>query len=123
ITPLSALPTITDPVIIDGFTQPGSSANTLTVGDDSVHLIELDGTNAPGAAFVVNSGGNTFEGLVINRFPGASFNPGYAFRRLSDVGPVRHPDSYEKQCHWRHHSPGAERHVLQRRFRSQSQRE
>src|SRR5439155_14765511 len=26
---------------------------------------------------------NTFKGLVINRFPGASFNPGYAFRLLS----------------------------------------
>src|ERR1700704_683767 len=28
IIPLSAFPAITDPVVIDGFTQPGSSANT-----------------------------------------------------------------------------------------------
>src|SRR3989442_1046304 len=29
ITPLSSLPYITDPVTIDGYTQPGASANTL----------------------------------------------------------------------------------------------
>lgn len=29
----SALPTITDPVVIDGYTQPGSSANTLAETD------------------------------------------------------------------------------------------
>src|SRR5262249_3175761 len=48
IIPLTPLPTITDPVTIDGFTQPGASANTLAVGDNSVHLIELNGN---GAAF------------------------------------------------------------------------
>src|SRR5688572_12038474 len=30
IQPASALPDITDPVLIDGYTQPGASANTLT---------------------------------------------------------------------------------------------
>jgi len=30
--------------------------------------IEINGTNAPGGAFIVNSAGNTFKGLVINRF-------------------------------------------------------
>ena len=46
ISPLTALPTITDPVIIDGYTQPGASANTLAVGDNAVLLIELNGANA-----------------------------------------------------------------------------
>src|SRR6516165_442617 len=32
----SALPTITEPVVIDGYTQPGSSANTLADGDNAV---------------------------------------------------------------------------------------
>ena len=46
ISPASALPTITDPVVIDGYTQPGASPNTLAVGDDAVLLIDLDGGNA-----------------------------------------------------------------------------
>ena len=38
IQPATALPTITKPVFIDGFSQPGASAGTIR--------IELDGTNA-----------------------------------------------------------------------------
>src|SRR5580765_1467198 len=38
----SGLPSITDPVTIDGYTQPGSSANTLVAGDNAVLLIEID---------------------------------------------------------------------------------
>src|SRR3954452_23734634 len=34
----SALPTITAPIIIDGYSQPGSRANTLADGDDAVLL-------------------------------------------------------------------------------------
>ena len=82
ISPTSALPTVTDTVAINGYSQPGSSANTLAVGDNAVLRIEIDGTNAPGGAFIVNSAGNTFTGLVINRFFNASFNPGYAFRLI-----------------------------------------
>src|SRR5262249_25562801 len=43
ITPSTALPNITAPVILDGYTQPGSSPNTLTVGDNAVLEIQLDG--------------------------------------------------------------------------------
>jgi hypothetical protein len=32
-----ALPVIRDPVIIDGYTQPGASANTLAVGETSLN--------------------------------------------------------------------------------------
>ena len=32
IQPLSALPTVTDMVVIDGYTQPGASPNTLMRG-------------------------------------------------------------------------------------------
>ena len=41
IQPSSPLPTITDPVIIDGFTQPGASANTnpITQGSNAVMKI------------------------------------------------------------------------------------
>ena len=70
ISPTSALPTITEEVVIDGYTQPGASANTLAVGNDSVHLIELNGVNRSFSGLVIGStgGGSTIRGLVINRF-------------------------------------------------------
>jgi len=48
IQPLSELPNISDSVVIDGFTQPGASANTnpITQGSNAVMMIELDGSNA-----------------------------------------------------------------------------
>jgi hypothetical protein len=78
IAPATPFPQITDAVTIDGYTQPGSSANTNTLGqpDNSVHLIELDGTNT-GATFgsgaLVFSGSFAFtvRGMVINRAPGS----------------------------------------------------
>jgi hypothetical protein len=77
ITLASALLEITEPVTIDGFTQPGSSANThvVTLGDNSVHLIEIDGTNSGGAigqaAITLHTGGDgsVIRGLVVNRAP------------------------------------------------------
>jgi len=39
ITPLTVLPIITTPVLIDGYTQPGTSANTLAGGDNAVILL------------------------------------------------------------------------------------
>jgi uncharacterized repeat protein (TIGR01451 family) len=70
----SALPTITSPVFIDGYSQPGSSANTLATAIDAVLLIELNGAAAPanthGLNFVAGSDGSAVRGLVINRFSG-----------------------------------------------------
>src|SRR5213083_956945 len=48
ITPATALPFITRPVIIDGYTQAGSSSNTLANGDNAVLLIEISGAIAGG---------------------------------------------------------------------------
>ena len=47
IAPASALPQVTDGITIDGYTQPGASANTNgpTQGTNAVILIEIDGTN------------------------------------------------------------------------------
>jgi titin len=72
ITPLSALPPITEAVTIDGYTQPGASANTNGPGlaDNAVLSIELNGAGAGPAApglFILASG-STIRGLVINRF-------------------------------------------------------
>jgi flagellar hook assembly protein FlgD len=66
IQPLTVLPLITDPVLIDATTQPGFV---------DAPVIELDGTNAaPGvhqAGLRIEGGGNcTIRGFVINRFQG-----------------------------------------------------
>ncbi len=39
----NGLPEITDPVTIDGYTQPGAKANSLAVSDDAIILIQIDG--------------------------------------------------------------------------------
>ena len=81
ITPASELPEITTPTLIDGYTQPGASANTLDVGDNAVLLIELDGTNAgataSGLTISATAPGCTIKGLVVNRFSG-DFESGIA---------------------------------------------
>ncbi len=60
----SALPTITDPVIIDGYSQPGASPNTQTTGDNAVRLIELDGV---AYGLLITAGNSVVRGLTINR--------------------------------------------------------
>lgn len=68
ITPGVALPAITDPVIIDGYTQPGASPNTLAIGNDAVLKIEISGVNQPNSnVLVLSTGASTIRGLVINR--------------------------------------------------------
>ena len=56
-----ALPAISDPLVIDGTTQPGFTTTPI---------IQLDGTAAGAgvAGLVVNAGSSTIRGLVINRF-------------------------------------------------------
>jgi CSLREA domain-containing protein len=70
ISPGVPLPTITDSVIIDGYTQPGSIPNTLPDGDNAVLLIELDGTSAGFCAsgLIITAGNSTVKGLVVNGF-------------------------------------------------------
>jgi len=68
IKPIANLPIITDQVLIDGYTEPGSQQNTLVNGDNAVILIEIDGSS-PGIIDVLNieALGCTVRGLVINR--------------------------------------------------------
>ena len=72
IRPASALPTVTDPVVIDGYTQPGASPNTnpLNLGSNAVLQVELDGSGAGAgiAGLTITAGNSTVRGLVINRF-------------------------------------------------------
>jgi len=62
IQPVSALPTITDPVDIDGTTEPDFMGTPV---------IEIDGTNAgETAGLTVVAGHATIQALVVNRFAG-----------------------------------------------------
>ena len=66
ITPASALPTITNPVVIDGTTQPGFAGTPI---------VELSGASAGGGnGLTISAGGSTVRGLVINRFGAAGIN-------------------------------------------------
>jgi hypothetical protein len=63
------LPAVTDPVVIDGYTQGGATPNSLAVGNNAVLLVELNGVDASfaGLDFKTGSAGSTVRGLVINR--------------------------------------------------------
>src|SRR5262249_41560441 len=76
IKPVSRMPTPTEPLVIDGYTQPGASANTRAVGDNAVLLIEIDGSSMGPAEplFVLGpSSTSTVRGLAINRVPAPAF--------------------------------------------------
>lgn len=77
ITPPTNLPTITNPVIIDGYTAAGASENTnpITAGNNAVITIEIRGpgtgnTTAPiiGLRLGAGSDGSTIRGLAISNF-------------------------------------------------------
>ena len=82
IQPLINIPFVSDPVIIDGYTQPGASPNTNGpgLGSNAVIQIALDGSAlvcciGPGANFLDITGGNTVvRGLAISRFPWVSLD-------------------------------------------------
>jgi hypothetical protein len=66
IAPTALLPQIYDPVVLDGYTQPGASANTNGPGlaDNAVLQIELAGT---WAELQLTADNSTISGLAINR--------------------------------------------------------
>jgi CSLREA domain-containing protein len=73
ISPSSPMPTISQIVTIDGYTQGTAHANTLSVGNDALLLIEIDGTNVSGNLFnIVGGGSSTLRGLVVNRLAGTA---------------------------------------------------
>jgi CSLREA domain-containing protein len=92
IVPATALPTITDAVFIDGYSQTGASPNTLAQGSNATLKIELSGTTLTTANATANFLGmtlgpgagssngiaqnSTISGLCINRFQGAVVSSG-----------------------------------------------
>ena len=88
----SPLPAITQPVIIDGFSQPGSSANTQPAGQglNAVLQIQIDGTGAVNEPCIQLFAGNddvletVIQGLVINRCPVGAIHVGVGGERRAD---------------------------------------
>jgi CSLREA domain-containing protein len=77
ISPASALPTITEALTINGYTQrpcstnpaPCSRPNTSAVGTNSVLLIQLNGGNTSSlSGLIIEASNSVVRGLVINRF-------------------------------------------------------
>lgn len=77
ISPLSPLPNIVDPVVLDAATQPGAACPTP--------VVELDGSQAGGfvnpdppvAGLVITGGDSMVRGLIINRYSGAALRVKY----------------------------------------------
>jgi len=69
IRPATQLDPVLNPVVINGYSQPGSSVNTDPVSTNAVLTIELDGSVAGGTGLTLNgSGAGTVQGLVVNRW-------------------------------------------------------
>lgn len=67
IAPASNLPFVTKPVVIDGYTQPGSIPNSLAVGDNAVLKIDLSGVNNPSIiGLSIRTSNATVRGLAIH---------------------------------------------------------
>ena len=67
----TALPPITEPVFINGYSQLGASPNTKAVGDDASLKIQLVGSTNVANEFgfhIQDSPDSVIRGLVINRF-------------------------------------------------------
>jgi len=72
ISPTSPLPPIKKAVTINGYTQPGASANNDCSSTNAVLKIELSGANAGPSAngLTITAADSTIKGLAINRFDG-----------------------------------------------------
>ncbi len=67
ITPASDLPVVTSPVLIDGYTQSGSAANTNAQGALNTALkIVISANGGNGIQFTTGSNGSTLRGVVVS---------------------------------------------------------
>jgi CSLREA domain-containing protein len=69
ISPATLLPIMTAPVVIDGYTQPGASKNTLAVGDNAALRIRLNKPAAGAASGLwIDTNDSVVRGLSITGF-------------------------------------------------------
>jgi hypothetical protein len=87
ITPRVGLPAISRPLTIDGYSQPGASLNTASVGTNAVLKIVLDGSIVGNSAdgLTVTAPDSVIRGLVINN----GFNSGILLDKTVPEGAVR----------------------------------
>jgi len=61
ISPITPLPAVTDPLLIDGYSQPGASPNTLTNGDNAaLNILILE-------SLIIDTTNSTVRGLAIRQ--------------------------------------------------------
>ena len=97
------LPQIVEPVIIDGYTQPGSSVNTASSAFNGVLRVRLDGILLGyGRALDITAGNSTVRGLNIMNFAGAA---------VACSGAAAAPPSAHHQPY---HQPRAHHHMEMR---------
>jgi CSLREA domain-containing protein len=95
IAPGSPLPVLNNPngISIEGFTQPGSQANTDPLADNAVYGVELVGKGESAFdGFDVSTGHNEFRGLDIH-----SFKQGIVFETTTSVDNVVEGDMFGLQ--------------------------
>ena len=76
----SALPVISDPVVVDGYSQAGATVNTSgpDIVGNAVLTIEIFGNfNGLTDGLVVTAGGTTIRGLIVRGFGGADDGSGH----------------------------------------------
>lgn len=83
ITVTVALPQITDPVTIDGYTQPGSVQNTLASNNNAQLMIQIAGTGVVVDGIVISAGSSTVRGLIITGFAKANSFGGSGIKLIS----------------------------------------
>jgi len=74
ISPATNLPNITEAVVIDGYSQSGASVNTLSLGDNAVIQIELNGSgvsSGTGLNFNATVNGGEVKGLLLTKWNNA----------------------------------------------------
>jgi len=78
----SQLPDITGPVTIEGYSQAGSSENTLAVGDNAVLLVEVSAAALPQFTdtfrIAASASGTTVRGLVVSNTKNQAFTVGFS---------------------------------------------
>src|SRR4051794_9196939 len=70
----SLFPVVTDPIVIDGYTQPGARPNTLQDGDDAVLKINVNDTLGFATGLTITAGNSTVRGLVFTHFGAHALN-------------------------------------------------
>jgi hypothetical protein len=73
--PSTPMPVISDAVTINGYSQPGSSPNTLSTGTNALTQVDLIGENLPsGSGLDIRANNTVVRGMLIGRFKGTGIS-------------------------------------------------